>query len=200
METTKIIQKIKKLYKNIHGYSLDSNDSYYSNSSKNNDLVPTYGEILPNAVTKLINNLEISKNDMFVDLGCGTGKVVLQFHLQTPVHHALDIEFSTTRHKQATSIFEKIKIKKNKKIECLRGNFLNLDLSKGTIFYSASTCFSDNTMKKIWNKLMQNKKLNSIIVLKDFPKNVDYSRVKSTKELNVGCSWAISQAKIYYFK
>lgn len=199
MEISKIIQKIKKLYKNIHGYSLDSNDSYYLNNSKNNDLIPTYGEILPNAVTKLINNLEISKNDVFVDLGCGTGKVVLQFYLQTLVHHALGIEFSSTRHKQAIGVFEKIKIKENKKIECLKGNFLNFDLSKGTIFYSASTCFNDNTMKKIWNKLMQNKRLNSIIVLKDFPKNVDYSRVKFTKELNVGCSWAISQAKIYYF-
>ena len=199
----KIIKKIKKLYKGFHPYSLESNDPYMLEKNQNNeDLVPTYGEILPNGVNKIINNLKINSNDVFVDLGCGNGKVVLQFYLQTKIKSSLGIEFSTTRINQAIKVKNKIKIKPNKKINFIRGNFLNqnINLSQGTIFYSASTCFSDDTMIKLWKRIIQNKNLNAIIVLKDFPNFCDFSRVKKTKELNVGCSWAVSQAKIYYFK
>lgn len=197
----KIIKKIKSLYRGYHPYFLEKQDPYLSEKNKRNeDLVPTYGEILPKGVNKLINHLKINKNDVFVDLGCGNGKVVLQFCLQTQVKNCIGIEFSSTRIKQALEI--KNKIKEKNRMNYIRGNFLNkkIDFSSGTIFYSASTCFADETMMKIWKKIMQNKNLNAIIVLKDFPSSCDFSRVKGTKELNVGCSWAVSEAKIYYFK
>jgi len=200
MHSKKITQRIKNLYKNLHPYSLDYDDAYYKDKNQNKtDIDSTYGEILPNAVSKLINNLTIKEDDVFVDLGCGNGKVVVQFYLQTPVKESLGIEFSTTRYNQAKKVLENIKEKKHKKISYIRNNFLNVDVSHGTIFYSASTCFTDETMFKIWNKLMENKNLNAIIILKDFPENCNFSRVKGTRKFKVGCSWAMSEAKIYYF-
>lgn len=202
MKYEKIIKRIKALYKKFNPYCLEENDTYFSkNIEKNQDLVPTYGEILPKAVSKLIENLNIKDNDVFVDLGCGNGKVVLQFYLQTQVKYSLGIEFSTTRFKQATEVKNKIILNPNKKIEFIRGNFLNkeIDLSNGTIFYIASTCFSDKTMIKIWNKIIKSKNLKAVIALNEFPNTCNFSKVKKIKDIMVGCSWAISKTKIYYF-
>lgn len=206
MELQQIKKRIKNLYRNISGYSLDENDPYnHLNNFKNkNDVVSTYGEIMPNGVSKIIENLFISKNDVFYDLGCGTGKVVTQFYYQTCVKSSNGVEFSTTRFKDAMKIKNKIENQEGKteRINFFRYNFLNknLDLSNGTIFYSASTCFEDKTMFKLWEKIHGNPNLNAIILLTEFPSKCDFSRVKRIKDIKVPCSWSPSDAKIYYFK
>jgi Histone methylation protein DOT1 len=205
MKKQQAIKKVKSLYTGVNSYSLDENDPYNKLKEKNkNDVFSTYGEIIPAGVNKIINNISIDENDVFFDLGCGCGKVVTQFYYQTCVKSSNGVEFSTTRFLQAQEIKEKIK--KNEvtadRLKFYRSNFVNknLDLSKGTIFYSCSTCFSDDLMKKIWDKISDNKNLNAIIILKDFPETCDFSRVKRTKSIEVPCTWAKSGAKIYYFK
>lgn len=205
MNKEQSIKKVKSLYAGISSYSLDANDPYNKLKEQNkNDVFSTYGEILPPGVCKIINNISIDKNDVFFDLGCGCGKVVTQFYYQTCVKSSNGVEFSTTRFSQAEQIKEKIN--KNEatgnRLNFYRSSFVNknLDLSHGTIFYSCSTCFSDNLMRKIWKKISNNENLNAIIVLKDFPDNCDFSRVKRTKSIEVPCTWAKSGAKIYYFK
>jgi len=201
-EEKEVIKKIKHIYKGIDSYSLDDKDPYNNiNKFKNkNDVVATYGEILPAGVCKIINNISIDENDVFFDLGCGCGKVVTQFYYQTCVKSSNGVEFSTTRFSQAKKIKEEIK--ERDRLNFYRFNFLNknLDLSHGTIFYSASTCFSENTMLKIWNKISNNENLNAIIALTSFPENCDFSKVKKTKTIKVPCSWSTSDAIIYYFK
>lgn len=205
MNKEQAIKKVKSLYTGVSSYSLNENDPYNKLKEHNkNDVVETYGEILPKGVDIIINNISIDKNDVFFDLGCGCGKVVTQFYYQTCVKSSNGVEFSTTRFSQAQEIKEKIK--KNEvianKLNFYRSSFVNknLDLSHGTIFYIASTCFNKETMKKIWDKISNNKNLNAIIVLTRFPKTCDFSIVKRTKSIEVPCTWAKSGAKIYYFK
>jgi hypothetical protein len=200
MNKEQAIKKVKSLYTGINSYLLKKNDPYKKLKEHNkNDVVETYGEILPKGVDRIINNISIDKNDVFFDLGCGCGKVVTQFYYQTCVKSSNGVEFSTTRFSQAQEIKEKIKITDNR-LNFYRSNFFNIDLSHGTIFYIASTCFNKETMKKIWDKISNNKNLNAIIVLTRFPKTCDFSRVKRTKSIEVNCSWDKSGAKIYYFK
>ena len=202
MNKEQAIKKVKSLYSGVNSYSLDNDDPYNKLKEHNkNDVFSTYGEILPAGVNRIINNISMDKNDVFFDLGCGCGKVVTQFYYQTCVKSSNGVEFSTTRFSQAQEIKEKIKITDNR-LNFYRSNFLkkNLDLSHGTIFYIASTCFNKETMKKIWDKISNNKNLNAIVVLTRFPKTCDFSKVKKTKTIKVPCSWAKSGAKIYYFK
>jgi len=200
MNKEQAIKKVKSLYTGINSYLLKKNDPYNKLKEHNkNDVIETYGEILPKGVNEIINNISIDKNDVFFDLGCGCGKVVTQFYYQTCVKSSNGVEFSTTRFSQAQEIKEKIKITDNR-LNFYRSNFFNIDLSHGTIFYIASTCFNKETMKKIWDKISNNKNLNAIIVLTRFPKTCDFSKVKRTKSIEVPCSWAKSGAKIYYFK
>ena len=202
MNKEQAIKKVKSLYTGVNSYSLDENDPYNKLKENNkNDVVETYGEILPKGVDRIINNISIDKNDVFFDLGCGCGKVVTQFYYQTCVKSSNGVEFSTTRFSQAQEIKEKIKITDNR-LNFYRSNFFNINLSHGTIFYIASTCFNKETMKKIWDKISNNKNLNAIIVLTKFPKTCDFSKVKRKKSIEVPCSWNKSgnYAKIYYFK
>ena len=200
MNKEQAIKKVKSLYTGINSYLLKKNDPYNKLKEHNkNDVIETYGEILPKGVNEIINNISIDKIDVFFDLGCGCGKVVTQFYYQTCVKSSNGVEFSTTRFSQAQEIKEKIKITDNR-LNFYRSNFFNIDLSHGTIFYIASTCFNKETMKKIWDKISNNKNLNAIIVLTRFPKTCDFSKVKRTKSIEVPCSWAKSGAKIYYFK
>ncbi len=205
MKKQQAIKKVKSLYAEVNSYLLDENDPYNKLKKNNkNDIVETYGEILPKGVNEIINNISIDKNDVFFDLGCGCGKVVTQFYYQTCVKSSNGVEFSTTRFSQAQEIKEKIK--KNEvtadRLKFYRSNFFNIDMSHGTIFYIASTCFNKETMKKIWDKISNNKNLNAITVLTKFPKTCDFSRVKRNKSIEVPCSWNKSgnYAKIYYFK
>jgi hypothetical protein len=205
MNKEQSIKKVKSLYAGISSYSLDANDPYNKLKEQNkNDVFSTYGEILPPGVCKIINNISIDENDVFFDLGCGCGKVVTQFYYQTCVKSSNGVEFSTTRFSQAEKIKEKINKNEatGKRLNFYRSSFVNknLDLSHGTIFYTCSTCFSDNLMRKIWNKISNNENLNAIIVLKDFPDNCDFAKVKRTKSIEIPCTWAKSGAKIYYFK
>ena len=58
-----------------------------------------YGEILPKGIRKLYSKLDIQVNDIVYDLGSGTGKVVLQFAIETAAGTCHGIEIGETRYK-----------------------------------------------------------------------------------------------------
>ena len=198
----KIYKKIKNLYSNYNGYSLENKDTYYKKKAKNNsDLASTYGEIVPQAVSKMIDIFKVNENDVFFDLGCGNGKVVTQYYLETNCAASYGVEFSTTRYKQCLEIKEKIKKENARQIDFFRGNFAKpkIDLSKGTLFYLCSTCFSSDVMYKIWTKINQSKNLKAIMALTRFPENCDFSRLKHQESTDFKCTWATSTGYIYWF-
>jgi hypothetical protein len=166
-------QYIKKIYKNYSGFGLHKHDKLFSINS--DDVHPTYGEILPESVSTMIANLNITKNDVFYDLGSGTGKVVVQFYLETPVKKAVGIELGTVRHEIATDIETFIKNKfesKYKQLNFINDNFLNVDTTDGTIFYLCSTCFTDELMNKLYHKIKQSSRLKYIITLRELDTHV----------------------------
>ena len=64
-----------------------------------------YGEVLPEGIQTLLDyineDMPLSKDDVFVDLGSGTGKIVLQVALSTCFKKVVGIELSETRHGHA---------------------------------------------------------------------------------------------------
>ena len=71
MNKEQAIKKVKSLYTGINSYLLKKNDPYNKLKEHNkNDVIETYGEILPKGVNEIINNISIDKNDVFFDLGC----------------------------------------------------------------------------------------------------------------------------------
>jgi len=62
-----------------------------------------YGEVLPDGIQTLLDVIDtefpFKREDVFVDLGSGTGKVVIHAALATPCKKVVGIELSETRHK-----------------------------------------------------------------------------------------------------
>ncbi len=58
----------------------------------------TYGEVLPDAFTEtILPFLALETSDVFYDLGCGTGKIVVQVALETHIRNANGIELMQNR-------------------------------------------------------------------------------------------------------
>jgi hypothetical protein len=68
-----------------------------------------YGEILPMGIRRLYSKLDIQADDVVYDLGSGTGKVVLQFAIETTAGKCHGIELGETRYRGSMQALETLK-------------------------------------------------------------------------------------------
>ncbi|MGA0058259.1 MAG: hypothetical protein ACO3RU_01585 [Planctomycetota bacterium] len=61
----------------------------------------TYGEVLPHAARRLLRWLALGPDDVFADLGSGSGRLVFQAACETRVRKAVGVELSVDRHRAA---------------------------------------------------------------------------------------------------
>lgn len=207
---------IEALWEAVNGYQISDKEK-----KKICDLAGShasvYGEATYAALLELINVLQLTDEAVFYDLGSGTGKVVAQFYLQTPVKKAVGIELSETRYKVAqdrvlkiqeivrvnernkqeiSSIVQKdepkgtqskksskkksLKVKYPERIlEFRNEDILTADISDATIVFTCSTCFSEEVMKNLTEKLAQLKEGLRVLTLKQLTPHVDFKLVKT---------------------
>src|SRR5262245_5708685 len=77
-------QYLNILYHNIYGHRL--------NHRQNKSISETYGEILYPSIDKLLTELSLTEQDVFLDFGSGLGKVVIQVFLRSEVKESCGIE------------------------------------------------------------------------------------------------------------
>lgn len=159
----------------------------------------TYGEITDKGVQMLIHELNPKKSDVFYDLGSGGGRMVLKMYLDSPIHRAVGIELSPTRHAIALKAQEKLK-ELGQEISGKILEFRNADIQKAriqdaTIIYVASTCFSDEFMQKLTTKLAALKKGLNVLTLRQLPKHEAFTLVK---ELRVPMTWG-ADVSVYWY-
>src|SRR6516162_5521450 len=71
---------IDELYKHINGFSISEQERTQVRQKGGN---PTYGEITYKGAAELFKKLNLTNNDVLVDLGSGVGKLVVQVALDT---------------------------------------------------------------------------------------------------------------------
>ncbi|MFH0802511.1 MAG: methyltransferase domain-containing protein [bacterium] len=108
-----------------------------------------YGETPPLTMKKLLEQVQAGPEDVFYDLGCGRGLTVLT---AARVYNmtAVGVDMIPTFIERAR------KTKKflgRSKSDFILSSFLDVDLSRATIVYTASTTFSEETMKALAEKL-----------------------------------------------
>lgn len=187
---------IEKIYNGTSAYG----NVPYDLSGKPN-VFTTYGEMLPSSVTKIINFLKINNNDVFYDLGSGSGKFVTQIYLQTPAAKSTGIEIVKFRHNIASKISNKIKFTFNKPQELvfINGDILTQNLNDATIIYMCSTCFSEDFLTNIVNKLSSNTNLRAIVTLKKID-NTKIPYLHKYTALPTPCTWSSSVTSHIYYK
>jgi len=165
---------------------------------------PTYGEISYEAVDKVLNDLCITQEDVLYDLGSGVGKVVLQGYLSFPFKKTVGVELSKKRYDQsveAKNLLEKKGLLNAKRpLMFLQEDFTESNLDDATVVYMGSTCYSDELMEALVEKLAKLKKGVRVISLKRLPDAEKYNFVL-VKEYRLPMSWSKSSpVNVYELK
>lgn len=160
---------------------------------------PTYGEITAKGVEQLIEYFKanLGIHDVFYDLGSGIGKVATQVALTTPAK-AVGIELSPTRHAIAHDIrhelIRKNILKHDNKLRFIEGNILDADLHDASVIFMCSTCFSDELMKQITEKIYNLPQVVHLITLKQLtPENTyHFDGFFQMQTFNIPMTWSES--------
>jgi SAM-dependent methyltransferase len=187
---------LTKHYEDRAGYTIEPQEqTAISNAGSS----PVYGEITSEGTLMLIKELNINKDDVFYDLGCGVGKLVLQIFLDAGVKKSVGIELAPTRVAYAKKVKEKLKNEGNldagRIIEFHQQDLLDADVHDATVIYIASTCFSDDFMTKVVNKLSKLKPGLRLVTLTRLP---ILGKFRLAKTVTLPMSWSSTTTAYVY--
>jgi len=132
----------------------------------------TYGEIKPESVRLFYPFFQ--KDDVFYDLGCGTGKVVLQVAYEKDIK-SIGVELNKERLEIARSVSDEMGM--SDKVQFIEGDISEMSYEGGTVFYVCSTCFNDELMHLLWKKLSKVKSIRYIFSLRPFPSKIEKLKI-----------------------
>jgi SAM-dependent methyltransferase len=184
---------LKKLYRHVSGFNIDTQE-YESLKQKKGD--PLYGEITFEGVQKMVDELKLTQNDVFCDLGCGVGKTCVQVLLTTPVKKCIGVELSPTRIAHAQTVREKLKeskkINRKKQLIFLHDDIGRVDVREGTVFYIC--CYDAHVVQSAVaniTRIPHPFRMLSLIC-------VDHPALTLIKKMEVPMSWS-SQIPLYVY-
>jgi len=176
-----------------------------------------YGELTTEGVHNLIELLNLTREDVFWDLGCGVGKAVVQVALETDVAASRGVELSASRVKHGLESLQTLRSTTRKRsveeqecidkiqerITLLSSDISDTDFSDGTHIYAGSLLFPDALMEDIADKLMDaNAKAQSFSTLRRFPDAVEAKfkkRLKLWKTVDISVSWQ-EMTELYIYR
>ncbi len=158
-----------------------------------------YGELYYYSVIKILNYLNITSVDHFLDIGSGLGKIVFQVFLTTQVASATGIEINNNRSVIANTIKRKIatqlpEIFNNRNLNLIHGDFLHYDFNNITIIYLCCTVFSTELLSKIIDKINTMEQVKKIISFRLLP---NLNNFKLIKKIFVHGDWDYVACYLY---
>lgn len=160
----------------------------------------TYGELLYPSVKKLIQQLAPTPKDIFLDLGSGLGKCALQVFMQTDVSTVLGIEASLALHQQALKAQAMLKKdfpfywEAQRNLRFQYENFLQADWQAATLIYTCSTCFTQELLVAIGNRINKESQVRKVFSLRPLPT----LQLPLKRVFAVECSW--DSALCFYYE
>ncbi|MFA5074637.1 MAG: methyltransferase domain-containing protein [Candidatus Babeliales bacterium] len=190
---------IEKIYQDVSGFGISGKESKFISDKGGNS---TYGEITYESVENLIKSLKLDKKSVFYDLGCGVGKAVLQVYLNSSVKKSVGVELSKTRIEKAKTLKKQLKLDKklaeNRKLKFFEENMTKISLKDATAIYMCSTCFSDELMSDMTNKMGKEcKKGLKVATLRTLPAHDAFKKID---ELKLPMTWSNSSSVYIYEK
>ncbi|KAF0689381.1 Aste57867_19173 [Aphanomyces stellatus] len=143
-----------------------------------NDLfkMTTYGEIEMEAFSRqIIPLLQLTESDVFYDLGCGTGKPVLQVALETTCRVAKGMELFLNRVETGQRALGRLhdicpSVVEGKEVRIVQGDLVKpppeANLLDATVVFINNVVFTDDLMLAVMGQLRRMKKLKRVIVSK----------------------------------
>jgi SAM-dependent methyltransferase len=190
---------LPSLYLDVNAFIITDKDRTLFQQRKSES---TYGEIVPASMEQLIAILELKEGDIFYDLGSGKGQVVIYIVLRTPLRKCVGIELATTRHSYAVEAKKRLASCGNAPdcvIEFYQGDFTqpSFNMDDATIVWMNSTCYPDNVMEVITQRLSKLRPGLRVITLKALPTPEKY-HFKEIQELRLEMTWSQSVSTHIY--
>lgn len=182
-ETKRILNQ---LYKDVWAFTIPKQDDLVIKEAKSSSL---YGEITYASIQKLIAYLGLGPDDVFVDLGSGVGKVVMQVVMNSSVKKAIGVELSAARYASAMDVSEKAVeqgLIERGRYEWRNEDIVHTDLSEATVIYTCSTAFPAGFMEDLTNKIATHDR-GLVVSLQSLP---EHPRLNFVEELKLDMSWA----------
>lgn len=153
-----------------------------------------YGEVLRSGVETIIQKInkykKITDKDVFVDIGSGTGKLVIHMSIKSDIKTLVGVEIVPQR--VAYSKWIKEKISPDSSIFFIEKDINNFDLSVANIVFANNICFDESLIKSIYDRIPKGCHLISA---------VEIPECKILKEeFTVDASWGSKLNLFYYIK
>ena len=190
----------EEVYKGENGYLVSF---YVRKKLPKPDPNLTYGEVKFESFREILKKVKPGKGEIFYDLGSGTGKAVILASLLSPFKKIVGIELLEDLIKVSERVLRRFKkIVKERfpklvlpQIEFVQGNFLWEDFSEADVVFVHSTCFSDELMESLTNRL-ENLKKGSRVITVTQKLNSDSFRSFETESLDL--SWG--KGTVYFWE
>ena len=165
-----------------------------------------YGEIDFLSFYTILERTSPSPQDIFYDLGSGSGKAVLSAMLFFNVNKSIGIELLPPMYVQSNKqlqkaiqrfqqhVAEKEYLAPIKRIQFINDSFLHYDFSDADIIYVAATCLTDATWNALISKMANLKPGSRIIVTTRTIHHQQFESIYQGIEL---MSWGLCPISIY---
>jgi SAM-dependent methyltransferase len=194
MKDENLLKIFNDIYKDIDGFNLSISERRKLNLD---DKTLVYGEIKPQTFLDLLKKANISQNDVFYDLGSGTGKAVVLAMLFFNIKKSVGIDILHSLVEAANEVKNKF-IEKGfdnfKNVFFIRDDFLNFDFSEATLIFAHSTCLNDDQIKKLEEKCLLLKPGSRIILV---TKTFSSSNFEIIYKGETEFSWGVGTVSIY---
>lgn len=157
---------------------------YYNNNY-------TYGEVIRSGVEVIIEKINKYKKpnekDIFIDIGSGSGKLVMHLSIKSDIKTLVGVEIVPQRNRYSKWIKEKILA--DKSIFFIEKDIRDFDISIASIIFMNNICFDSELNDYIYNKAREGCHLISAVPIE---------KCKILKEeFQVDASW--SKLNLFYY-
>lgn len=178
---------LQMIYEGKGGYILppEEADTIYKEGGH-----PQYGEIPYESAAHILGDLKLTNQDVFYDLGAGTGKLVLQVYLTTPVRRSVGVELSKSRWQVADACRKQVAtdehITVGRDLDFLNQNISEANLSDATVCFISGVAFPASLIQRVMDRLSALDHEVKVISVLPLPA---HKRFTLTKTYNLPMSW-----------
>ncbi len=168
-----------------------------------NDRKLTYGEVKFDSFYEIIKEVSPTSNKVFYDLGSGNGKAVILASLFGDFKKLVGIEILDELVASASRILakykrllkEKLSGKLKQEIKFVKGDILKTDFSEADVVFTHSTCFDEEFMKALAEKMEDLKKGSLVITI---TQQLPSKRFRQIKKDTIDLSWG--EGTVYFWE
>ena len=173
-------------------FGISEADVKHVNSIAGGQKAVNYGEVLPTSWLAVLDAVQPSRDDVFVDLGSGRGLLVMLTHLHCRLKRSIGVELSRERHAMALGALATLKSGSRAKdatgLAFVNEDVRTFDLSEATFVFLMNQDMPHKLIADVWRRLLELERPLTVVTLHP-PKDVNLGGLQPEKTLRLPQTW-----------